>query len=56
MNDYVREAGFYKPEYYEEFEVEPNVGFKDDEVVPIVETDEDVTFTKTTARIVKPRH
>ena len=56
VNDYVREAGFYKPEYYEEFEVEPNVGFKDDEVVPIVETDEDVTFTKTTARIVKPRH
>lgn len=55
VNAYAREAGFYAPEYYEEFEVAPNVGFKDDEVVPIVECDERVTFTKTTARIAKPR-
>ena len=52
---YVRDAGFYDPEYYDEHEVAPNVGFKDDEVVPIVETDEQVVFTKMTARIFKPR-
>ena len=55
INEHSRAAGFFDPEYYEEYEVAPSVGFKDDEVVPIVETDEQVTFTKTTARIVKPR-
>ena len=55
LNAYVQEAGFFAPEYYEEFEVASNVGFKDDEVVPIVECDEQVTFTKMTARIAKPR-
>lgn len=52
---YVSAAGFYEPEYFEEHEVAPYVGFKDDEVFPIVETNEDVIFTKTTARIMKPR-
>lgn len=50
-----REVGFHEPEYYEEHEVAPNIGFKDDEIAPAVEAAEDVVFTKTTARIMKPR-
>lgn len=55
VGEYVRDAGFYDPEYYEEREVAADVGFKDDEVVPVAETDEQVKFVKTTARIFKPR-
>lgn len=51
-----KKAGFYAPEYYEEHEVAANVGFKDDEVVDVVEADERVVFVKTTARIAKPRY
>ena len=50
-----RDVGFYAPEYYEEHEVAPDLGFKEGEVVPVVESSEDVVFTKTTARIIKPR-
>lgn len=55
VNDLAREVGFFAPEYYEEHEVAPDVGFKDDKVVPCAQTDEDVAFIKTTARITKPR-
>ena len=51
----VAAAGFDAPEYYEEHEVQPNTGYKDDYEVPTVKTDEDVRFIKTTARIFKPR-
>lgn len=51
----VTEAGFYAPEYYEESFVRPHEGYRDDYEVSAVESDENVRFVKTTARICKPR-
>lgn len=48
-------AGFASPEYYEEHEVQPSVGYADGYEVPVAHTDEDVRFVKTTAWVYKPR-
>ena len=47
--------GFEKPEYYEESDVRPETGYMAGYEVPVAESDEDVRFVKTTARIYKPR-
>ncbi|MDN4507931.1 methyltransferase domain-containing protein [Gordonibacter sp. RACS_AR49] len=47
--------GFERPEYYEESDVSPETGYVGGFEVPTAETDEDVRFVKTTARIYKPR-
>ena len=51
----LEDAGFFAPEYHEERAVAASMGFRDGVEVPVVETDEDVVFTKTTARVIKPR-
>lgn len=51
----VRDAGFDVPDYHEERIMEPSEGYIEDFIVPVVETDEDPHFIKTTARIYKPR-
>lgn len=51
----VRDAGFDAPDYHEERVMEPSEGYVEDFVVPVVETNEDPRFIKTTARIYKPR-
>lgn len=48
-------VGFDWPEYYEESDVSPQTGYRDDYQVPVAETTEDVRFVKTTARVYKPR-
>lgn len=55
VNSHALASGFFDPEYYEEHEVTPEMGFEDGVTVPVVDSDERVTFLKTTARIVKPR-
>ena len=49
------DIGFGSPAYYEESCIREDVGYLDDYKVPVVETDEDATFTKTTVCAMKPR-
>lgn len=55
LSESLMNAGFDDPEYYDEGAVEPHFGETDDADVPIVETDEMVTFTRTVVRAYKPR-
>lgn len=51
----VKACGFDAPEYHNISVVDPDTGFNDRYTVPVVETDERVTFLRTTAHIYKPR-
>lgn len=55
FEDMVARAGFELPEYYEESQVRRETGYLDGFEVPVAETNENVAFIKTTARIYKPR-
>lgn len=55
FEDLLTRAGFERPEYYEESDVRANTGYLDGFEVPVAETEEDMRFVKTTARVYKPR-
>lgn len=55
LTRFVTAAGFDAPEHRNISVVDPDTGFNDRFTVPVVETDERVTFLKTTALIYKPR-
>ena len=52
---FVTSVGFDLPEYHNISVVDADTGFNDRYTVPVVETDEWVTFLRTTALIYKPR-
>lgn len=52
---FARDAGFDAPEYHDISVVDPETGFNDRYEVPIVTTNEHVTFLKVTALLYKPR-